>query len=184
MSSDSSRESSGTERLDAAAVTALYQQLGDEIRAFLLGVLRDPDLAGECLQIVFQKTIEQGHLVRENPRGWLFRVAFHEAMLIRRKQGREKELLQTVAWRQRIQKPEPESSATSVLRQETVQEVQEALAELPAEQLQIVRMRIYEEKKFAVIAEELNLPLGTVLTRMRLAMQRLERRLRRTAPDR
>ncbi len=30
-------------------------------------------------------------------------------------------------------------------------------------------MRIYEEKSFAEIAEELSAPLGTVLTRMRLA---------------
>jgi RNA polymerase sigma-70 factor (ECF subfamily) len=34
-------------------------------------------------------------------------------------------------------------------------------------------MRIYEEKKFAAIAEELGLPLGTVLTRMRLALKKL-----------
>jgi len=38
-------------------------------------------------------------------------------------------------------------------------------------------MRIYEEKTFAVIAEELSLPLGTVLTRMRLAMQKLHKHL-------
>ncbi|MCA9247413.1 MAG: hypothetical protein KDA42_09870, partial [Planctomycetales bacterium] len=46
--------------------------------------------------------------------------------------------------------------------------------ELPSEQREVVRMRIYEEKKFAEIAAELELPLGTVLTRMRLALKKLE----------
>ena len=41
-------------------------------------------------------------------------------------------------------------------------------------------MRIYEEKTFAVIAEELSIPLGTVLTRMRLALKRLSRQIRGT----
>lgn len=36
-------------------------------------------------------------------------------------------------------------------------------------------MRIYEEKSFAEIAEELSVPLGTVLTRMRLALKKLSR---------
>ncbi|MBT4866073.1 MAG: RNA polymerase subunit sigma-24, partial [Planctomycetaceae bacterium] len=36
-----------------------------------------------------------------------------------------------------------------------------------------VCMRIYDEKTFQVIADELNLPLGTVLTRMRLALKKL-----------
>jgi DNA-directed RNA polymerase specialized sigma24 family protein len=43
----------------------------------------------------------------------------------------------------------------------------------------VVRMRIYDEKKFAVIAEELGVPLGTVLSRMRAAMMKLEKSLGR-----
>jgi RNA polymerase sigma-70 factor (ECF subfamily) len=37
---------------------------------------------------------------------------------------------------------------------------------------------MYEDKTFAQIAEELGLPLGTVLTRMRLALEKLRRTLR------
>ena len=52
-----------------------------------------------------------------------------------------------------------------------------AIDDLPAAQQQIVRMRIYEEKTFAVIAAELEIPLGTALARMRAAMEKLKRRL-------
>ena len=34
-------------------------------------------------------------------------------------------------------------------------------------------MRIYEEKKFVEIADELNIPLGTALGRMRSGLQKL-----------
>ncbi|NQU19940.1 MAG: hypothetical protein HQ567_01555 [Candidatus Nealsonbacteria bacterium] len=43
------------------------------------------------------------------------------------------------------------------------------LTELPAKQREVVRMRIYEEKTFVRIAEELGIPLGTALARMRAA---------------
>ena len=54
-----------------------------------------------------------------------------------------------------------------------MEHVKEVLESLPDEQRRVVRMRIYEEKTFAAIAAELNAPLGTVLTRMRLALKKL-----------
>jgi len=71
-----------------------------------------------------------------------------------------------------------------LLRLEAVQSVREALEELPPEQRQVVRMRIYEEKTFATIAKELKIPLGTALGRMRAATIKLRARLTaRTAED-
>ena len=61
------------------------------------------------------------------------------------------------------------SADEPLLRLESVQSVREALEELPPEQRQVVRMRIYEEKTFATIAKELKIPLGTALGRMRAA---------------
>jgi len=48
---------------------------------------------------------------------------------------------------------------------------------LPPEQQQVVRMRIYEDKTFAVIAAELGIPLGTALGRMRTALIKLRAKL-------
>jgi RNA polymerase sigma-70 factor (ECF subfamily) len=39
-------------------------------------------------------------------------------------------------------------------------------------------MRIYEQKRFIEIANELRVPLGTVLSRMQLALSKLRRSLR------
>ena len=48
-----------------------------------------------------------------------------------------------------------------------------ALAALPADQAEVIRLSFFSEKAHAMIAEELGLPLGTVKSRVRLAMQRL-----------
>ena len=49
----------------------------------------------------------------------------------------------------------------------------EAVAELPDEQGKLLRLAYFEDKSHSVIAEELNLPLGTVKSRLRLAMAKL-----------
>jgi RNA polymerase sigma factor (sigma-70 family) len=51
--------------------------------------------------------------------------------------------------------------------------VMEAVEQLPAEQARLLRIFYFEEKPHSVIAEELGLPLGTVKSRLRLALAKL-----------
>jgi RNA polymerase sigma-70 factor (ECF subfamily) len=44
---------------------------------------------------------------------------------------------------------------------------------LPKEQLEIVRKAFFEDKSHRAIAEEMKLPLGTVKSRIRLALARM-----------
>jgi len=166
-------------RIEPASVADLYRQHADELRAFLAGVLRDRELADEVLQIVFRKTLEKGHTATENIRSWMFKVAWNEAMLFRRVQTRQAGGLKKAARQRGTTTETPEQSEREAVRQETVEQVQQAIDQLSPEQKLVVQMRIYDEKKFAVIADELGIPLGTVLTRMRSAMQKLKRSLGR-----
>ena len=157
--------------LDPSIVAALYVEHAPELQRFLLGLLRDAQLAADVLQSTFVKMAQRGHETREESRkAWLFRVAYHEAMAVRRREGVGDKVLRRVAWHSNgAAGPADEP----LLRIEAVQAVQEALEKLPPEQRQIVRMRIYEEKTFAVIAKELKIPLGTALARMRAATIKL-----------
>ncbi len=56
---------------------------------------------------------------------------------------------------------------------ETQSRVRAALATLPGEQATVVRLAFFEDKPHSEIAAELALPLGTVKSRLRLAMQKL-----------
>jgi len=164
------------ERIDATDVAALYRQHAADLRSFLTGVLRDRDLTEEVLQTVFHRTTDRGHTVHGDFRAWLFRVAYNEAMQVRRKQTRERSALSKAVWlRPGVTTDQSESA---VIRDETVAEVRRAIEELPEAQRQVVRMRIYEDVTFAVIAERLGIPLGTVLTRMRLATEKLHKTLK------
>lgn len=157
--------------LDPSIVAALYVEHAQELQRFLLGLLRDAQLAADVLQATFVKLAQRGHETREESRkAWLFRVAYHEAMAVRRREGVGDKVLRRVAWHSNgAAGPADEP----LLRIEAVQAVQEALEKLPPEQRQVVRMRIYEEKTFAVIAKELKIPLGTALARMRAATIKL-----------
>src|SRR6478609_354837 len=165
-------------QLDPSLVAALYVEHGEELRRFLLGILRDAQLTSDVLQATFVKMVQRGHETQEGSRkAWLFRVAYHEAMAYRRREGVGDKVLRRVAWHSNgVAGPAEEP----LLRLEAVQSVREALEELPPEQRQVVRMRIYEEKTFATIAKELKIPLGTALGRMRAATIKLRAKLDQT----
>ena len=159
-----------------ARVAALYECYAEELRLFLTGVLRNADLADEALQNTFAKAVESGHTAREESvKGWLFQVGFREAVLLRRRGQVHDRSLRAMARGQ--SSDEFAAPDERMLRNETTERVRQALGELPPDQRQVVEMRIYEDKTFAAIAEELSAPLGTILTRMRLALKRLSRRL-------
>lgn len=161
-----------TERLSSEVATAICDAHADELLSFLLGVLKNIDAAMDVRQVVFQKLIESGHQANaETLKGWLFTVALREALNYRRQVERIGRHLKQYASEQN------QTFATAdlhLVRMEDVTRLKTLLSRLPVEQLQIVRARIYEDKTFALIADEFSLPLGTVQTRMRLAMEKLK----------
>jgi len=147
-------------QLDPSVVAALYVEHGEELRRFLLGILRDAQLTADVLQATFVKLVQRGHETQVGSRkAWLFRVAYHEAMAYRRREGVGDKVLRRVAWHTN---GVAGAADEPLLRLEAVQSVREALEELPPEQRQVVRMRIYEEKTFATIAKELKIPAERV----------------------
>jgi RNA polymerase sigma factor (sigma-70 family) len=157
-------------------IASLYADLAVELRRFVLGVVRDAHLADDVMQATFVKALEHGHEARsETYRGWLFRVAFHEALASRRRaEAREKGHRRLATFR-----TWPETSPDDpLIRRETVLAVREALETLPEEQRRVVLARVYEDRTFAEIAGETGLPLGTVLTRMRRALEKMRKSLR------
>ena len=57
--------------------------------------------------------------------------------------------------------------------QEEMDELAKRISELPEEQRQVLRLRFFENRTFAEIAESMQIPIGTALSRMRLALERL-----------
>ena len=155
---------------------ALYPSLAAELRRFVLGVVRDQQRTDDVMQATFVKAVEHGREARsETSRGWLFQVAYHEALAARRNDAsRDRN-------HQRLADLCPQADARPddpLIRSEAVEAVRKALLGLPEDHRRVVLARIYEDKTFAEIAREFNLPLGTVLTRMRRALDKLRRTIR------
>jgi RNA polymerase sigma-70 factor (ECF subfamily) len=153
-----------------------------DLRRFLLGMLRDPDLAADALQATLARALELGHTARaESIRGWLFQVARNEALVVRRRQGVQQRGYETLARQARAPlAPPPEAQ---LMRDESVKAVREAIETMPEPLQVVVLARFRDDKTFAQIAADLKLPLGTVLTRMRRASERLRTLLSSTQDD-
>lgn len=80
---------------------------------------------------------------------------------------------------------EPEDTApegdAAVMRTQLEEQVETAMAALTEEQRAVVRLSFFEDKSHSEIAEALSAPLGTVKSRLRLAMAKLRTQLERLA---
>lgn len=175
-----SPENLSSTKLDSIAWEEFYREHHGQVLSLLIGILRDHTLAQEAAQNAFVKAVEKIHEIEVSARkAWLFRVAVNEAWLIRRKQQTEHKHLQHVAQHNPTE-AEAESSA-GLVQQEQVHQLQQAIQQLPHDQRTVVLLRLRDEQTFAEIAQQLNVPLGTVLTRMRLALDKLRKTLH--SPD-
>lgn len=163
--------------LEASVVAHLFIEHSAELHRFLSGVLRDSQLAADAMQMAYAKLIERGHEAEPSKRkSWLFQVAYREALAIRRRETTGNKIRQKIAQPNWLE--ESDSSIDALVKSETIELVKAALSELSDVQQQVVHKRIYENKKFAQIAEELNISINTALGRMRSALEHLRRKLR------
>ncbi|MFT5301294.1 MAG: RNA polymerase sigma factor (sigma-70 family) [Mariniblastus sp.] len=169
--------------MDHDKVLEVYSDHQPALERFLIGVLRDETAAADALQTTFERLLEKGHTVQQQDslKSWLFRVAFNEAMLIRRKESISRRHAENVAWKfqglggaDRGIDDRLSQSVHHAIQQEDIKRVRKALKQLPDAQREVVHKRIYEGLKFREIAEQLDVPLGTVLARMQAGLKKLK----------
>jgi RNA polymerase sigma-70 factor (ECF subfamily) len=166
-------------QLQQIQVQAIYDEFADGLKRFLLGVLKDPAAVEDACQLTFLKLIEKGHLVQQQSsiKAWLYQVAFNEAMLVKRRQATGQKHQESLGWFFHLRDQDRSSAVAhdvELLQREERAGVRAALDKLSEVQREVVRMRIYEGKKFREIAEALGIPLATVLTRMQSSIQKLK----------
>jgi RNA polymerase sigma-70 factor (ECF subfamily) len=151
---------------------ALFAEHAPALRNFLGARCRDPDLAAELLQETAARLVAAGPRLdpNGNARGYLFRIAAnvwrdHLRREIVRRHGTEA--------LSREEPPRTPDADEEVLANELRAAVRRAIAELPPAQREVIELRHREGLVFREIAARLGRPLGTVLTQMRTALQRV-----------
>jgi RNA polymerase sigma-70 factor (ECF subfamily) len=161
---------------DAAWLTALYAEHGLRLRQFVLGVLRNREAADDVVQATFAKAAEVGGDVRPGAmKSWLYRVALNEAADWRRRAGVDRKAILRIG--ESHFSHAGDTPDTPLVQRETMEKVRQAVCDLTSTQERVVRARIYEDKKFVQIASEMNMPLATVITHMRRALEKLRQKL-------
>lgn len=161
----------GRER-DRTAFATLFDHFAPRIKAYLirLGATRAQaeDLAQEAMLIVWRKA-DLFDPAKASASTWLFTVARNLRTDALRRERRPEFDPDDPAF---VADPEPQADG-AMIREETELRVREAMTFLPAEQAEVVRLSFFADKPHSIIAAELGLPLGTVKSRLRLAMARL-----------
>jgi len=105
---------------------------------------------------------------------WLYRIAVNVVL-----RHRERLSPDTVPWDSAAQVPDPSLSPQDALLQAQIRPiVWAALNRLPEEQRTTIILSVYEELKYREIADVLEIPLGTVKSRLHIGMARLREELK------
>ena len=155
---------------DRAALEALYVQTEKAVYALAHSLLRDPEDARDVTQEVYLKVRAAAHLYvpQGKPLAWLFTITRNLCRDLQRSQSRDG------------QSPEDlENDARfSYVSDPTDRLVLEAaLKTLGDEERQVVLLHAVSGLKHREIAQDLGLPLSTVLSRYNRALKKLKRYL-------
>ena len=149
----------------------LYDRYGRIVYAVAYRVAGDAQLAEECTQDVFVRVWRRAgdfDPARAKVSTWLFAIARNRAIELWRSSARR--TARDVEREREAGAPDP---AELTARADEALRVADAMAALPAEQHEALQLAYFEDLSQAEIADRLGLPLGTVKSRIRLALERL-----------
>jgi len=160
---------------DQAAFAELFAHFAPRVKGFLMKGGADASLAEECTQDVMATLWRKAHLfdpARASASTWIFTIARNRKIDVLRKQRRPEP--EDLPWGP---EPEPDQADALGLRQETEQ-LARAIKELPAKQRDLIEQAYFGDLSHTEIAKISGLPLGTIKSRIRLALERLRHALK------
>ena len=165
-------------RGDQAGLAEMYDRHGRLVYSLALRIVRDRGDAEDVTQDVFVQAWRQASrfdTTRGNVAAWLLTMARSRAIdLIRRRRIRPQPGADDMVMETKDASPAPDVQFEWVQRAEVIQE---AMGALPLVQRLAIELAFFEGLTQAEIAEQLEVPLGTVKTRIRQGLLKLRDRL-------
>jgi len=155
---------------DRAAFAELFGHFAPRVKGFLMKSGADATLAEECAQDVMATVWLKSHLFdpsRASVATWIFTIARNRRIDILRKERRPEP--EDLPWGPEA---EPEQAEVLALQQESAI-LGKALKDLPEAQRELIEKAYFGDLTHSEIAEQTGLPLGTIKSRIRLALDRL-----------
>lgn len=155
---------------DRAAFAELFDHFAPRVKGFLMKSGADATLAEECTQDVMAALWHKSHQFdpsRASVATWIFTIARNRKIDILRRQRRPEP--EDLPWGPEA---EPDQADIVNLQQETKM-LGSALEALPPAQRELIDKAYFGDLTHSEIAAQTGLPLGTIKSRIRLALERL-----------
>ncbi len=164
-----------TER-DQAAFAELFRHFAPRVKGMLIKSGSDPATAEECAQEVMATVWNKAAMFdpsRASLAAWIYAIARNRRIdMVRRASRPEPEDL---PWGPEA---EPDQADALAFQQES-RALADAVRKLPEKQRSLVERAFFGDMTHGEIAEVTGLPLGTIKSRIRLALDRLRREMTR-----
>ncbi|MDY3553598.1 RNA polymerase sigma factor [Gemmata sp. JC717] len=156
---------------DSGALEALFARYEEPVFRFLLGVLKDHHAAEDALQETFVQALRNLDAVAADTfRGWLFTIAYRQAMLLKRKAKRVPTQADPLVLLGLVGDGPADQRADTA---DDARRVRELLTLLPGPQREVILARVIDGKTFREVAAALGCPLNTALARMHDGLKKL-----------
>lgn len=168
---------------DRQAFAALFKHFAPRVKAYLMRLGTPESVAEDLAQEALVSVWRKAHLFDPAHAGvstWVFTIARNlrvdyfrrrSNLALEQDEGQGEQIPDTA--------PAPDEHCYAA-QQES--EVRRALQQLSPDQAQVLQLSFFEEHPHARIAQDLGIPLGTVKSRVRLAMNHLRRMLGHLEP--
>ncbi len=163
-------------RADRSAFAALFGHFAPRVKSYMLRLGAPPPLAEELAQetlLTVWRKAGAFDAAKAAPSTWIFTIARNLRIDAARRERRGGQTADDPT----DEPPAEPSPDAQLVATQSEGRIRRALQRLPPEQAQVVRLSFFSDKPHAEIAAELDLPLGTVKSRLRLAMGRLREQL-------
>lgn len=161
---------------DKAAFAELFNLIAPRIKGYLMRQGSSAAAAEEVTQdvmLTIWRKADQFDPAKAGAMTWMFVIARNRRIDTLRRERAEVIYAEVPD----VEDEDAPSQFDNIAGKERDVRVRAALDCLSADQLEVVRRSFYEEEPHSMIAESLDLPLGTVKSRLRLAMEKLRKRL-------
>jgi RNA polymerase sigma-70 factor (ECF subfamily) len=156
-------------RRDRQAFARLFAHFAPRLKSFFLRAGAGPELAEDLAQETMLAVWRKAGLfdpARAQVSTWIFTIARNLRIDAQRR-------TRDPAAAQFPESPAEPTPSEHLLSAERCELVHRALAQLSSDQAEAIRLSFFEDRPHSEIAQVLGLPLGTVKSRVRLAMARL-----------
>jgi RNA polymerase sigma-70 factor, ECF subfamily len=160
---------------DEAALSTLYDRYSAMLFAMLMRILRDQQAAEEVLQDLFLqlwRNAAQFDPARGSLPAWMMVIARNRA-ISRLRGRRDREVMEEEEGDYANTFASSQNIEDEAVRAQLARNISAALGQLPVEQRQAVELAYFEGMTQSEIASQTGIPLGTIKTRVRTAMQTL-----------